>query len=118
MRIEANWEEQNRRLDSIDGWGLWRLAFWLAYAIASIAFLASWVVGMAPHDLFRPDFSPDYSFRVCVIGFAVVSILIARWVWKIKRPIGVTVVLWTAWGELLISLAGIIDLAATQAMHR
>jgi hypothetical protein len=105
---------QGKRLDSIDSWGFWRLAFWFAYALSSFGFVFSFFLALVPRDLCHPDFSLDYILRGCVCALATVSIVLARWIWKIRRPLGIRIKVWTAWIELAVAWIQVIAIFSMQ----
>jgi hypothetical protein len=111
-------EVQNDRTPaSIDPTGILRLVFWLTYVAGTLIFLYSWLLAMVMPPPPVHDFTFVYFVRACTVGPMLISILMARWIWKIRNPLSyrgqaaMRIVLFIAWGELGISLFLAIALA-------
>jgi len=105
---------------SIDPTGMWRFVFWLIFVLGNFVLAFSFLLAMVPSP-HRPDFTSQYIIRGIVAGLMVISILMARWIWKIRDPesdrkaaIGMRIVLFVAWAELAISAYLILGLATIQ----
>jgi hypothetical protein len=118
-------ENENETPESIDPSGFRRLVFWLSYVFGTLILAFSWLLAQVPQPLHGADLSGDYAVRSCAAGLMLISILMARWVWKIRNPLSdrgrataMRVVLFIAWIELAIACIGIIGIAAFQLSRR
>ena len=116
-------EPEDETPGSIDPTGIWRLVFWLTYVIGNLVLLFSFLLAMVPRSLHDANFTSDYVIRSIVAGFMLISILMARWLWKIRNPltdrgpaVAMRVVLFVAWAELAFALYLIIGLAIFQLL--
>lgn len=99
--------------------------FWLAYVLGNLVLLFSFLVSKAPESIKRGDFGFYYILRLCLAGPMLVSILMARWIWKIgdplddpvsPPPVAMRVVVLVAWAELAFALFEIAALARLQLL--
>ena len=103
--------------ESVDPTGFWRFVFWLALVLGTLSLLLAWGLTYVPEPDFHGDFRLDYIVRSCSAALALVSILMARWLWGIKNPLvgeqpitGMRLVLCFAWVEAALAVIGIIGL--------
>jgi hypothetical protein len=89
--------------------------------IGNLVLLFSFLLAMVPRSLHDTEFIPDYVIRSFVAGLMLMSILMARWIWKIRNPltdrvpaVGMRVVLLVAWAELAFAIYMIVGLAILQ----
>ena len=108
-------EHDNWAAGSLDPTGLWRFVFWLAFVFGNLGLLFSWLLAQVPHPLYGTDVRLDYAVRSSVAVLMLTSILMARWIWKIKNPIrdedhvtAIRLVLLLAWFELVVAIYGIV----------
>ena|SRR5260221_9849212 len=118
-------ENENTTPESIDPSGFWRFVFWLTYVLGTLSLAFSWLLAQVPRPLHGADLRGDYAFRTCTAGLMLISILMARWIWKIRNPLTdrgpatpLRVVLSIAWVELGIASIGIIGIAVFQLFRR
>jgi hypothetical protein len=118
-------ENENEMPESIDPSGFWRFVFWLAYVLGTLSLLFSWLLSQVPRPRHGADLTGDYVFRSCAAVLLLISILMARWIWKIRNPlsdrgraIAMRVALFIAWIELAIAFIGIIGIATFQLLGR
>ena len=111
-------ERETGKPELIDPTGLWRLMFWLVYVLGTLSLIVSWLLSLVPRPVHDADFTLDYVIRSCAGGLALVSILMARWLWNIKNPLAnegplkaMQLVVLIAWVELAIALAGLVGIA-------
>jgi hypothetical protein len=111
-------EHEERSPGSIDPSGIWRLLFWLTYVLGNLVLLFSFLLAMVPG---RPDFLSEYLIRSTIAGLMLTSILMARWIWRIKNLLSgrgaasaMRIVVFVAWSELAFALYLIIYLAIFQ----
>jgi hypothetical protein len=107
---------------AVDPSGLWRFIFWLAFVSGSLIlgfFLLMSQVGPPPPSR-RGDMRLYYAAWSCLTALMLLSIRMARWIWKIRNPIPVPgravrpamyMVVLIAWVELVLGLVGIIGVA-------
>jgi hypothetical protein len=111
-------EIQDRSPESIDPTGLWRLVFWLAFVIGSLGLLFSWLLAQVPRLPHGADYGLDYLVRSCAAALMLVSIGMARWLWKINHGSpgrgAMQIVQLIAWVELIIAICGIVGLAVSR----
>jgi hypothetical protein len=95
--------------------------FWLTYVLGNLVLLFSFALAMVPGSLHDTDFTPEYTIRSIIAGLMLMSILMAKWIWKIRNPltdrgpaVAMRVVLFVAWAELAFALYLIIALAILQ----
>jgi hypothetical protein len=93
---------------SVDPSGLRRLLFWIVSVAGTFILLFTWLLLFVPG---RPDFTGDFIIRTSASALFVLSILMARWIWKIGNPFSdrhgstpMRFVLTVVWIELGISL--------------
>jgi hypothetical protein len=105
---------------SIDLSGIWRLVFWLTYVLGNLVLAFSFLLAMVPGPR-HPDFTPTYIIRSVAAGLMLISILMARWIWKIRYPlsyqgvaIAMRIVIFVAWAEFAFAVYLIIGLATFQ----
>ncbi len=104
----------------IDPTGIWRLVFWLTFVLGNLDLAFSFLLAMVPSPR-NPDFTLWYVIRSIDAGLMLISILMARWIWKIRSPLserkvatGMRVVLSVAWTELAFAVYLILGLATLQ----
>jgi hypothetical protein len=114
-------ENESEMPESIDPTGFWRFIFWLVYVIGTLVLLFSWLLSMVPGEVL----TGDIIVRSCAAGLMLASILMARWLWKIRNPIPdqgsatvMQVVLLIAWAELGFAIFGIIGMATFRLFRR
>jgi hypothetical protein len=111
-------EKQNETPESVDPSGFWRFVFWLTFVLGNLVLVFAFLLSMVPRPLHDENFTLDYIVRSFVVGLMLISILMARWLWKIKSPIprgplaAMNYVLLFAWIELAMAVYGIVGLAA------
>jgi hypothetical protein len=117
-------ENEIEALESLDPTGLWRLAFWLVWILGLLALLFTFLLAMVPrrHD---DSFTLEYAIRSCLAALGLISIIMARRIWKIRNPIGertpalaMQVVVIVAWVELTFALVSILAIAASRVFVR
>ena len=103
--------------ESTDPTGFWRFVFWLTYVLGTLCLLLSWLLSQVPTSR-GADLTGDLLIRSSAAGLMLISILMARHLWKIKNPLtdgfpqtAMDFVLSLAWFELLIATSGVIGLA-------
>jgi hypothetical protein len=108
--------------EAVDPSGFWRFIFWLAFVSGSLIlgfFLLMSRVGPPPPPR-GGDMRLYYAAWSCLTALMVVSIRMARWIWKIMNSIPVPgrgvrpamyMVVLIAWIELVLALVGIIGVA-------
>jgi hypothetical protein len=106
---------------SIDPTGMWRLVFWLTFVLGNLVLLVSFLLAMVPAPRHERGFTLEYSIRLILTGLMLISILMARWIWKIRNPLserkaatGMRIVLSVAWAELAFAIYLILGLATFQ----
>ena len=110
-------EKQNETPESIDPSGFWRFVFWLTYVLGNLILIVALLLSMVPRPLHNENFTPDYIVRSLVAGLMLISILMARRLWKITSPIPrgplavMNYVLLAGWIELAMAVYGIVGLA-------
>ena len=80
-------ENENATPESIDPSGFWRFVFWLTYVLGNLVLIIALLLSKVPRPLHDENFTPDYIVRSFVVGLMLISILMARWLWKIESPI-------------------------------
>ena len=107
---------ENYSPDSVDPSGFRRFLFWLSYVLGTLVLLFAWLLSMVPG---RPDFTGDFVIRTTASSLVLISILLARWVWRIYNPfsesngsISMRVILGIAWTEFGIGLCGVLGTVA------
>lgn len=105
---------------SIDPTGIWRLVFWLTYVLGNLVLAVFLLLAMVPSPR-HPDFTPLYIIRLVIAGLMLISILMARWIWKIRHPlsdhggtIAMRIVIFVAWAEFIFALYLVVGLATFQ----
>src|SRR5271168_2123512 len=92
---------------AIDPSGFWRFIFWLAFVFGNLTTAFCWLLAHVPGR----DMRLNVVTRSCVVFFMLVTILMARWIWKIRNPIPVQerrvrpamyMVVLVAWVELVL----------------
>jgi hypothetical protein len=118
-------KNKNETPESIDPSGFRRLAFWLTYVFGTLGLAFSWLLAQVPQPRHGADLSGDFALRSGVAVLMLISILMARWIWKIKNPVSkespvtaMRVVLLIAWIELGIGFIGAIGVAVRQLTAR
>jgi hypothetical protein len=98
-----------------------RFVFWLAFVLGSLNLLFSWLLARVPRPLHGADFRLDYTVRSSVAVLMLVSIVMARWLWKIGNPLFqggsstlMRVVLCVAWIEVAVALIGVVGIALSR----
>lgn len=116
--------DESETPESIDPSGFRRLVFWLSYVFGTLILAFSWLLAQVPQPL-HADLSGDFAVRSCAAGLMLISILMARWVWKIRNPLSdggpasaLRVVLFIAWIEFGIGFIGVIGVAVHQIFFR
>ena len=94
-----------------------RIVFWSLYILGSLTLAFTWLLGHAPHPIHGGDMRPDYAGRGCAIALLLVSIFLARKMWRIKTliPQGplstIQIILVIAWIEIGFAVLGIVSIA-------
>jgi hypothetical protein len=111
-------DENENRASEIDPTGLWRLAFWLAFVLGNLSLLFSWLLAQVPRPIHGADLHLDYAVRSCSALFFLISILMARWIWKIdslvpeQSPVrAIHIVVLVAWIGVVIAILGTMEMA-------
>jgi hypothetical protein len=106
------------RPELVDPTGFWRFVFWLVFVLGNLALAFAWLLAQAPRPLHGADLRLDYAVRAGIVAFMLVSILMARRIWKINTPnldqepgIAMNLVVLVAWFELVAALCGIVVVA-------
>lgn len=117
-------EKGNQAPESLDPTGLWRLGFWLIWILGHLTLLFALALGMVPR-LRNDPFTVDYAIRLGLAALTLVSILMARWIWKIRNPIAgqepplaMRVVVMVSWVELIFALVSILAIAESHLFAR
>ena len=107
-----------RAPESIDPTGFWRFVFWVTFVLGSLSLLLAWGLAHVPQPIYGGDFRPNYAACASVVAFMSISILMARWLWGIKNPIGgnapasvMRIIVCLAWTETALGLLGILGIA-------
>jgi hypothetical protein len=102
---------ETRTPESIDPTGIWRLLFWLTFLLGTLSFLVSWLMASFMPPPPDHDFTLVYIVRSCIAVPMLISMLMARWIWKIRNPLtnegpatAMRIVLFIAWVQLAIVL--------------
>src|SRR5260370_39819175 len=78
---------ENEWLESVDPTGFWRFVFWFAYVLGTMDIASCWLLALVPRSIHNKDFTLEYTMRSCAAGLMLISILMAKWLWKIRNPI-------------------------------
>jgi hypothetical protein len=101
---------------AVDPSGFWRFIFWLTFVFGNLTIAFCWLLAHVPGK----DMRLNLAALSCLVFFMFVSILMARWIWKIRNPIPVPgravrpamyMIVLIAWVELVLGLVGIIGVA-------
>jgi hypothetical protein len=111
-------EDEEGTPGSIDPTGIWRLGFWLIYVFGNLGLVFGFLLAQVPsprrHD---PALSADLAVWLCTVVLFLTSILMARWLWKIKNPVprgpltSMHIIILVAWGEVAIAFRVVIGVA-------
>jgi hypothetical protein len=109
-------ELENKTPGSIDPTGLWRLLFWLVFVLGSLSLLFSWLLAQIPGRPHGAELLPHYISRLCAALFMLVSIVMARRIWKVTQGGrgAMQIVQLIAWVELIIAACGIVGIAVSR----
>jgi len=111
---------ENSTPEPTDPTGFWRFIFWLAFVLGNLTVAFEWLLAQVPR-LPHSDMRLDYAVRAGIVAFMLVSIFMARKIWKITTPnldqgpgIAMHLIVLIAWFELVVGFFGIIGIAVSQ----
>ena len=98
-----------------------KVLFWLTYGLGIVFLVLSWLLSQVPRPSHGANLGGDFAFRSCAAATFLVTVLLGRWVWRIRNPfytqhssMAVRLALCTAWIGLLLAFVGLIGIVDAQ----